>query len=40
MTLPLRLFYLAILQVIITAFITYLLVTNEYRDLSKKNVDA
>ncbi len=40
MTLPLRLFYLAILQVIITAFITYYLVTNEYRDLSQKNVDA
>lgn len=40
MTLSLRLFYLVILQVIVTAFITYYLVTSEYRDLSKKNVDA
>lgn len=38
MTLPLRLLYVAVLQVILTSFITYFLITDEYRDLSEKNV--
>jgi two-component system NarL family sensor kinase len=38
MRLPLRLLYLAIFQVILTSFITYFLITSEYRELSAKNV--
>lgn len=38
MTLPLRLLYVAVLQVILTSFITYFLITDEYRELSEKNV--
>lgn len=40
MTLPLRLLYIAVFQVILTSLITYYLMTNEYRDLSYKNVKA
>lgn len=40
MTLPLRLLYIAILQVILTSIITYYLVSNEYRELSDKSVKA
>lgn len=40
MTLPLRLLYIAILQVILTSIITYYLVSNEYRVLSNKSVKA
>lgn len=40
MTLPLRLFYIAVLHVILTSFATYILVSNEYRELSKQNVEA
>ncbi len=38
MTLPLRLLYLTVFQVIFTSIITYSLVSNEYRDLSIKSV--
>ena len=38
MTLPLRLLYIAIFQVILTSIITYYLVSNEYRELSVKTV--
>jgi two-component system NarL family sensor kinase len=38
MTLPLRLLYVAVLQVVLTSFITYFLITDEYRELSEKNV--
>jgi len=40
MTLPLRLLYIAIFQVILTSIITYYLVSNEYRELSDKTVKA
>lgn len=40
MTLPLRLLYLTVLQVILTSIITYYLVSNEYRELSIKSVNA
>ena len=38
MTLPLRMFYIAIVQVILTSFIIYYLVTSQYRELSGMNV--
>jgi len=38
MTLPLRMFYIAIVQVILTSFIIYYLVTSQYRELSDMNV--
>jgi len=40
MTLPLRLLYIAVLQVVLTSIVTYWFVTNEYRELSNKNVQA
>ncbi|WP_441002391.1 cache domain-containing protein [Pseudocolwellia agarivorans] len=40
MTLPLRLLYIAVFQVILTSVITYYLVSNEYRELSVKTVKA
>ncbi len=40
MTLPLRMFYIAVIQVILTSFITYYLVTNQYRELSENNVQT
>jgi len=40
MTLPLRLLYIAVFQVILTSIITYYLVSNEYRELSNKSVNA
>ena len=38
MTIPLRMLYISVIQVILTAVITYYLVTNQYRELSKNNV--
>jgi two-component system NarL family sensor kinase len=38
MTLPLRLLYVAVVQVVLTSFITYFFITDEYRELSEKNV--
>jgi len=40
MTLPLRLFYITVLQVILTSIITYFLVSNEYKELSTKTVNS
>ena len=38
MVLTLRLLYVAVFQVIITSFVTYFLITSEYRDLTDKSV--
>jgi len=38
MTIPLRMLYISVIQVILTAVITYYLVTNQYRELSENNV--
>lgn len=40
MTLPIRLLYFTILQVILTSIITYYLVSSEYKDLSVKTVHS
>lgn len=40
MTLPLRLLFIAVLQVVLTSILTYFLVTDEYRDLSNQSVDT
>ena len=40
MTLPLKLLFIAVIQVLITALITYHLVTNEYRELSSQSLDT
>jgi len=40
MTLPMRLFYITVLQVILTSIITYYLVSSEYKDLSIKTVNS
>ena len=40
MTLSLRMFYIAIVQVILTSFIIYYLVTSQYRELSDMNVQT
>lgn len=40
MTLPFRLLYIAVIQVILTALVTYYLVTNEYHSLADENVKA
>ena len=40
MTLPLRLLFIAVLQVVLTSVLTYFLVTDEYRDLSSQSVDT
>ena len=40
MTLPLRLLFVAVLQVVLTSIITYYLVTDEYRGLSSQSVDT
>ncbi|MCH2056294.1 MAG: cache domain-containing protein [Thalassotalea sp.] len=40
MKLPLRLLYIAVVQVIFTALVTYYLVTNEYHSLAEENVKA
>lgn len=40
MILPLRLFYIAVLQVIITSIVIYFFVTNEYRALSNQNLST
>lgn len=38
MTIPLRMLYISVIQVILTAFVTYYFVTNQYQDLSDNNV--
>jgi len=38
MTIPLRMLYISVIQAILTAVITYYLVTNQYRELSENNV--
>ncbi|MFT5815951.1 MAG: two-component system NarL family sensor kinase, partial [Psychroserpens sp.] len=38
MRMPLRMFYLAIIQVILTSFIIYYFVSSQYRELSDLNV--
>jgi len=40
MLLPLRLFYIAVIQVIITSIVIYFFVSNEYRDLSNQNLQT
>ncbi|WP_259368489.1 cache domain-containing protein [Colwellia sp. BRX10-4] len=40
MTLPLKLLYIAVIQVLITALITHYLVTNEYRELSSQSLET
>ncbi len=40
MTLPIRLLYIAVLQVILTSIVTYYLVTNEYHSIADENVKA
>ncbi|TEW51892.1 cache domain-containing protein [Psychromonas algicola] len=40
MTIPLRMLYISVIQVILTAVITYYLVTNQYRELSENNVQT
>jgi two-component system NarL family sensor kinase len=40
MTLPLRLLYITVLQVLLTSIFTYYLVTKEYRDLSNQSVET
>jgi two-component system NarL family sensor kinase len=40
MTLPLRLLFIAVLQVALTSILTYYLVTKEYLDLSSQNVET
>jgi len=40
MILPLRLFYITVLQVILTSIVIYFFVTSEYRELSNHNLQA
>ena len=40
MTIPLRMLYISVIQAILTAVITYYLVINQYRELSKNNVQT
>ncbi|MFQ3237531.1 MAG: two-component system NarL family sensor kinase, partial [Paraglaciecola sp.] len=40
MTLPLRLLFIAVLQVALTSILTYYLVTKEYLDLSSQSVET
>ncbi len=40
MILPVKLLFFAVIQVLLTALITYFMVTNEYRDLSKQSLDT
>jgi two-component system NarL family sensor kinase len=40
MTLPLRMLFIAVLQVVLTSLLTYYLVTDEYRDLSSQSLDT
>ena len=40
MILPIKLLFIAVIQVLLTALITYVLVTNEYRELSNQSLDT
>lgn len=40
MILPLRLFYITVIQVILTSIVIFIFVTNEYRDLSNYNLQT
>lgn len=40
MSFSIRMQLFAVLQVVLTALLTYFFVTNEYRDLSQQNLDA
>lgn len=40
MAIPLRMLYISVIQVILTALITYYLVTTQYRELSESNVQT
>lgn len=40
MILPIKLLFIAVIQVLLTAFITYFFVTNEYRELSNQSLDT
>lgn len=40
MTIPLRMLYISVIQVILTSFITYYFVTHQYQELSKNNVQT
>mgnify|MGYP007055206810 FL=1 len=40
MILPIKLLFIAVIQVLLTALITYVLVTNEYRELSRQSLET